>query len=106
MLAITVHETIYLWNVVSQRPITTLRGHTGYIRALAFHPRGGTLASGGDDKTIRLWNTAAGATITRFTTLNSVNALTFAPDGSTLAAGLSGGGSGTANDSIRLWHIP
>ncbi|GLY78879.1 WD40 repeat domain-containing serine/threonine protein kinase [Actinoallomurus iriomotensis] len=106
VLAITVHETIYLWNVVSQRPVTTLKGHTGYIRALAFHLRGGTLASGGDDKTIRLWNTATGATVTKFTTLGSVSALVFAPDGSTLAAGLSDGSGDTANDRIRLWHIP
>ncbi|WP_433173836.1 WD40 repeat domain-containing serine/threonine protein kinase [Actinoallomurus sp. CA-150999] len=106
VLAITVHETIYLWNVVSQRPIITLKGHTGYIQTLAFHPRGGTLASGGDDKTIRLWNTATGATVTTFTTLSSVSALAFTPDGSILAAGLSGGSGDTAGDRIRLWHIP
>ena len=33
-----------------------LAGHEGMVRTLAFHPEGAVLASGGPDRTLRLWN--------------------------------------------------
>jgi eukaryotic-like serine/threonine-protein kinase len=42
------------------RPWLTLRGHTGVVGALAFHPTGVWLASGGGDSTVKVWNLASG----------------------------------------------
>ena len=36
--------------------IATLKGHNSYINSVAFNQSGTLLASGSDDKTIRLWN--------------------------------------------------
>ncbi|MFH7026341.1 MAG: WD40 repeat domain-containing protein [Heteroscytonema crispum UTEX LB 1556] len=40
--------------------ILTLSGHTAPVRAIALTPDAQILASGGDDKTIKLWNLKTG----------------------------------------------
>ena len=38
-----------------------LQGYTDSVRAIAFSPDGATLAYGGVDQTVRLWDVASGA---------------------------------------------
>ena len=76
-----------------------LAGHTGRVVAVAVAPDGSWLASGGWDKTVRIWDVATGqerATLTGHTGI--VIAVAVAPDGSWLA-------SGGWDKTVRIWDV-
>lgn len=77
--------------------LTTLRGHTGPILSVAFH-RDVLLASGSQDKTVKIWNAITGdllRTLSGHT--DRVNCVVFA-NGNLLA-------SGSSDTTIKLWDI-
>jgi WD40 repeat protein/DNA-binding SARP family transcriptional activator len=78
--------------------VRVMQGHEAGVQAIAFAPGGRTLASGGNDHTVRLWDVAAGQErhVLRGHT-NWVRATTFSPDGRQLA-------SGGWDHSLRLWN--
>jgi len=78
--------------------LQTFEGHAEPVRCVAFCPDGKTLASGSDDKTIKLWDIATGEPKS---TLKGhkyrVWSLGFTPHGQHLMS---------ASLSIRVWHAP
>ncbi|BAZ50901.1 serine/threonine protein kinase with WD-40 repeats [Nostoc sp. NIES-4103] len=76
----------------------TLKGHASDVNSVAFSPDGKTLASGSDDKTIKLWNPTTGKEIN---TLKGhfewIWTIAFSPDGKILA-------SGSKDKTIKLWN--
>ncbi|MBK4732142.1 hypothetical protein JJD41_20035 [Oxynema sp. CENA135] len=71
----------------------------GIIWAIALSPNGQTIASGGSQQPIQLWDVQSGKLLRSLTEHeDSVLTVAFSPDGKTLA-------SGGSDCTIRLWKI-
>ena len=80
----------------------TLKGHTGWVRAVAFFPNGFSFASGSYDRTLKLWNIrdnqAFGTLSNHLGSISGINAIAVHPNGNTFA-------TACIDKSIKLWNF-
>ena len=80
--------------------VWTRAGHSASVNAVAFSPDGQFLASGSNDRTVKVWRVADGAllgTLTGF--FNTVTSVAFSHNDQILAAG-------SIDRSVRAWRVP
>jgi WD40 repeat protein len=76
-----------------------VNGHTSVVTALAFHPSGTVLASGGKDRSVKLWNPDNGQLLIDLDGHTSwVEGLAFLEKGTRLA-------SASADQTVRIWDL-
>ncbi len=79
--------------------LQTLTGHSNWVLSVAYSPDGQTLASGCEDKTIKLWNVNTGKLLQTLTGhSHRVHSAAYSPDGQTLA-------SGSGDNTIKIWQV-
>ena len=93
-------HSIKLWDLSTQRELTRLPGHKGYVMDIRFSPDGHTLATCSVDHTIRLWSVESGQNVATLKGHSGpVSGLAFSHDGTALA-------SSSADKTVRLWRAP
>lgn len=103
-------KIIRLWDLVTQKLVSTLRGHDSEIYSLAFTPDGTQLVSGSGDRTARIWSLEQKKVLKELridetrkldngTVLDAgVTSIAISPDGKLLIAG-------SLDHIVRVWDM-
>ncbi|MFN2198499.1 MAG: eIF2A-related protein, partial [Anaerolineales bacterium] len=91
--------TIFLQDASSGEQIKTLTGHTGDVTALAWSASGRYLASGGQDRSVRIWDVVSGETIQTLSGLSgAVRSVGWSPDESRLV-------TADREYTVTIWNV-
>ena len=95
----SIDATMRLWDVGTWTEVAILRGHTGWVKSVAFSPGGKIIVSGSNDRTVRIWDVGTQTEIGKLEGhTDAVNSVAFSPDGKTIV-------SGDQHGTVRMWDV-
>jgi len=90
---------IIILSAITGSQMAVLSGHTDSVESITHSPDGVSLVSGGDDKTIKLWDVQTGGVVkTFYGHTDGVSSVSISADCTRIA-------SGSQNNMIHLWDI-
>ena len=92
-------ETVRLINLSTKQTVAQLEAHPGKVKALTFSPDGKLLASGSEDRIVRVWDTQSGSLLRALAGhTKRVNVVAFTPDGKLLV-------SASDDQTLKAWDV-
>ena len=98
-VALGLENSLIIREIGKPQPDWVVAAHEKPVTAIAFHPDGMRLATGGADNMVHIWDLAIRERVASLRGHNwTIRALAFSPDGRLLA-------SGSGDRTIRLWDV-